>query len=333
MADLDVVVPGTLLYATKAGSRWRQAVALAAAQGIFENPTRFLISANGDAGPEASWEVTQSEVAMAIRAMNADAIIETAVPTCPDGLKGAIAKLGFRLMAPQDYRDLVELFTSDDAEHRRRTRTLRQVNVLDADILHGISTVDPVGLMPDVVLRLRTRDAVARFNDLLAMIRSLCSTASDDAIAHSLTAQSGTLRLTRWAGNWLEKADRLPALGGHIDDDPELVRITPENSASIGREFNNCMQTKSVRLASGVWTAWVIKPLDVIAALTKVQDGWLLTGIHGRGNLPVEWEIRARVAEKLRSMGIHAHTPVPTPARLDCFGLARWPDFEDDFEC
>lgn len=306
VARLEVAAPGFLLHALRAPPRWRQALYVAFSCGLLERPETFLLRANGGTGPNSLLE----DLGTTLRVMNAEAILAAAIGSVPDGLKGALTKLGMHPMSrPESYVRLVGLLGSK--AEPQRVKCLAQLSRLDEGLLDSLLTIDPIGLHPEVILHIRHGQEAAKFNARLQGLRSLCSTATNEALAQSISDSVADFRPSRWLRSWLEKADSPATTCDALDCDKEFERVTAANSKSVGLRFQNCIATKTPRLLSAAWSAWVWTPGPLIAALTQVEGGrWLCTGVHGPRNMPVSREQFRNLRDRLTGHGVHCYLPV-----------------------
>lgn len=86
-------------------------------------------------------------------------------------------------------------------------------------------------------------------------------------------------------------------------------------------------------MAMGAAAYFAITDLNVIVVLTRTDGGWLLTGLHGRANLPVSAETAQRVKERLNRQGVICLMPSGAQHELAAVtGVFRSvDDFDFDF--
>jgi len=311
---LDEAAPGILRHATKAAPAWRNAVATALAMGIRERSENFLLRANGrveDRDPDAQ----VSEVLVSMRPSD---ILDAALGEVPPSLLGTLKKIGATpLNTPAAYVRIIELLHSDTLDARARCKVLEQLNErLDDELLQTVSIIDPACLTPAAVLAIRTASEAHKVNVRLAVIREICSTATDDALRQSIE-NARHLRPGLWIRSWLGRADRLPPLGIPLDVEPSVRRIVPATAHKAGQKWQNCLAGHVNAMISGAAAYFEIDDLNVLVVLTRVDDGWLLTGIHARANLPVHRGVPERVKEKLGPLGVRVFLPAGPPAALE----------------
>lgn len=326
LVALEEHASGILLTATRAGPAWRNAVALAAASGVLERPDDFLLRACAEDHGSRPWPEVVAILCSLLTEMKPADIVTATLGECPDGLLGALKKIGpDPLTTPGAYLRLHALFASDLPEHRARRRVIEQLVSLNDDLLQVCECLDLALLTPEVARNTRTAIEAHRLNELAATIRRVCSTATDEALRQSIE-QSGRFHISNWARGWISRADRLPTSPLPTDDDPDLLRVTPASAAEVGREFRNCLATKASRLALGLWAAVAWRERGLIVSLTKLQDGdWLVTGIHAHGNGDVTRDMVEAVQAKFTRPGIHCFLPArPSREMAAASTLFHW---------
>lgn len=312
--SLDAAAPGILRHATSASPAWRNATATVLACGIRDCPQDFLLRANGFIGNESS----DLQIAQALVAMRPPRILEAALGDVPPLFLGTLTKIGGTpLNTPAAYVRLLELLRSDAPDAPSRRKVLANLDSsLDDDLLQTLSILDPACLTPAAVLAIRTVTEAHKVNARLAVIRKICSTATDDALRQSIE-NARHLRPGLWIRSWLGRADRLPPLGIPMDDDLSVRRIVPATAHKSGQKWKNCLAGHVNAMISGAVAYFEIDDLNVLVVLTRVDEGWLLTGIHARGNLPVHRGVPERVKEKLCPLGVRVFLPAGPPAALE----------------
>lgn len=312
---LDEAAPGILRHATKAAPAWRNAVATALAMGIRERSENFLLRANGrveDRDPDA-------QVSEVLVSMKPSDILDAALGEVPPSLLGALKKIGGTpLNTPAAYVRLVEMLRSAEPDARARRKVLEQINErLDDELLQVVGLLDLALLTPKSAVAIRTATEAHKINARLEVIRRVCSTATDDALKQSFET-SRHFRPGLWIRSWLGRADRLPPLGIPLDDDPTVVRILPVTAQAVGETWRNCLVGQVNLIASGAVAYFAIEDLNVIAVLTRTDEGcWLLSALHGRANFPVHRGVPERVKQRLVGLGVKCYLPAGPPPELE----------------
>lgn len=330
MMRLENIRPGILAFATRAPPFWRNAVACALSARVLHTPESFLLRANGDVGDESS----DVQVADALMALKPAGILESAYSEVPPGLPAILRKIGSNLLnTPEAYGRLYALLTSEESEQQARRRVLDRLDArLDDEIMHVVQLLPIRLLSPKTVLAVRTATEAHNVQSRVPLIQKMVSNATDEALRQSIE-DAPHFRASNWVRGWLARADRLPPLGIPLDDDPSVVRIVPASARSRGREWQNCLAGHSTAMAMGAAAYFAITDLNVIVVLTRTDGGWLLTGLHGRANLPVSAETAQRVKERLNRQGVICLMPSGAQHELAAVtGVFRSvDDFDFDF--
>ena len=311
---LDRARPGILRHATEAPPLWRNAVAVALSSGVLGAPESFLLRANGDVGPES----TDVQIANAFMMMMKPVdILEAAYSEVPPSLPGILKRIGSSLLNTcEAYGRLYALMTSHHPEQQARRRVLERINAkLDDELIQVVEILDIGILSPKTAMAVRTATAAHSVNLRVPIIKQLVSSANEESLRQSIE-DAPNFRASNWVRSWLGKSDRMPPLGIPLDNDPG-VRIMPSTARAMAREWNNCLAGHSHSMATGATAYFAIPDLHVIVVLTRTDGGWLLTGMHGRANMPVSAETAQQVRQKLSSQGVICLMPIGPPPELE----------------
>lgn len=315
---LDAASPGFLWQTMQMRPLWRQAVFLAMSAGLMERPVEFLARSIGEVEPDAAWANVLAELAATLRLMKPREVVEGAIGACPDGLLGALDKLGFEPMSPEGYGRLTSFFRNPTA--RKRRKVVEQIAHLDEDRLLAIEALDEVLLTPTIAMRAgRSRDAV-RLNAQVAAARLLCSGVSDQDLRVAIEADNGRLGRDWFSKLLSRRADRLLPLDHPTDGDAEFERVTPFNRRRFGEAFQNCLGRHDMllgRFLSGTWAMVAWAPAQVLVETTLSTDSsWLLTGLHAHANGRVTRATIERVAARLGPLGVKCFLAAKPPEEL-----------------
>ncbi|WP_313443794.1 hypothetical protein [Brevundimonas sp.] len=307
LVSLDEDAPGTLLFAIKSKSLWRNAVAVALATGALDHPKTFLLRAYGNLDEDRA-ESDRAQFALAIQKMKPQQIVEAALGEVPPSLCGSLRKIGWEpLSTPDGYRRLIEMLGSKTAEGRTRRRVLEQINdcrLTDDPVLQTVQILDLAILSPTVVSQISSTAECHRLNARLGLIRKMCSTASDAALKASADALGSRFNAGQFVRSWLGKADRLEPLGLPIDHAPGIIRISPQQAEKWGRRYRNCLSGYSHEMAAGALAFFVIESLAVIVVLRLTDAGWMLNGVYTHANGRVSRDVLQAVKESLTQLGV-----------------------------
>lgn len=336
LVRLEEDAPHTLLFAYRAGAFWRNAAAVAFANGALERPENFLLRAHGELDESKAATSLRAQFAQAICTMKPQQIVEAALDDVPPSLCGALQKIGFSpLSTAEAYRRLIALLASTSAVGRARRRILEQISGcrLTDDILQVVECLDLAVLTPTTATQVRNAEEAHRLNAILKAIRRLCSTATDAALQESADAMGIAFDTRRFARSWFAKADRLEPLGIPLDHDPDMVRINPATAEAAGRRWRNCLAGYAHEMAAGALAIFAIENLSVIAVLRLADAGWMLGGIHGGGNAAISREVVEAATSRLSDLGVLCIRPMSGDAVVASAvgGFRRDIDWDFDF--
>ena len=312
MMRLEDARPGILAFATRAPPLWRNAVGAALSAGVLHQES-FLLGCNGDVGPES----TDVQVTDAFMSMKPADILAAAYSEVPPNLPSILKKIGSSLLNTSEaYGRLYGLMTSEHPEQQARRRVLERIDArLDDELIQVVEVLDLSLLTPKSAMAVRTATEAHKLNARVPVIRQVCSGATDEALRRSIE-DAPHFRSSNWVRGWLGRADQLPPLGIPLDDDPGAERLVPASASKFGREWSNCLSGHRSAMAVGATAYLAIAELNVITVLTRTDGGWLLTGIHGRANMPVSAETSQRVKERLSGQGVICLLPNGPPPEL-----------------
>lgn len=320
----DDAQPGFLARVCRSRLLWRQALwSCLAAGGATDG--EVLFRATGEAGwLTAGPRSLIREFANVAPRLSARDLVEVTYGSCPDGLLGALRKLhGQPFGVPEFYRLLHRLFASDDPLDRRRRAALEQCSTLDERRLEAVLAMsDPGLLVPSVVNGLDGEEAVRRFERDVAIVRRLCSWATDGAIRDAV-AKARERRSRPFLAAMLSKADRLFPEAHPCDADPDLERFPIAKAREIGQGFRNCLSPERIlpQAASGVWAMIAWRGAELLIETRLLDSGaWAVHRVHAAGNQRVERQTLLRVRDKLAPLGVVC--PVCAEPRDELAGVA-----------
>lgn len=312
---LDEASPGFLRQTCRSKPIWRQCFAAIVAAGLMSHPALFLRRLHGQpVEGDPSWADLLREVAEVLPLLQPREMVMAGMDSCPDGFLGALAKCGPKLLSRPAYIRLLDLCTGSDPMLRRRRRVLEQMTSLDEGQFEALTRLDPILVVPVVVNRIHSREQADSLNEVLAVIRRCCTTATDDGIRQSLSSfVAGGAR--RWTRNWMERMDT--GVSSLIINDPEFEVVTPGTAARVAERFKNCLKSMRPRMLTGTWAAAVYEPASLILTFVRLADDrWLLTGSHAVGNGVVPQVLHYEVRKKVLSLGDRFMVPAETPPEL-----------------
>lgn len=260
----------------------------------------------------------------------------------PNGLLGALARLGPDPLEADQYLELHRLFASTAPADRRRTKLLGQIGGdLTSAQIEVLKILDPILMHPVLVSKIHDAEHVAELHYALDYIRTYCSGATDVGIRASL----GRLRLENSRVDlvrvWANRFDR-PPYDLDTRGDPTLTVLASAAAMNdAARRFQNCLKSKISDVFLGTHLFVEYRPTDtrqpgVVAELRRIDQGFFLEGLYGVGNTRVRAGRANLIRQKLAACGVALldHAPaspetIHAVARL----LGAWPMGLPDNAC
>lgn len=286
--------PSFLLFVCQARPLWRQALFLALAMGMAQQPESFVERLSG------AWNFDRGD---ALRVLLSDLpkyspteIIDASTGNAVLGLRGTLQRLGDKPLRPESYRRVLEWYRDG---HDPRPSLLRRMGILNQDVIDVLGQVHPC-LLPAVCSGvIRNCSDADRLNDALEFIKKRRPDADDNSLRQSAARLANEQTVESWVREWLRGVIELP---NPIDEcDNFWPAKTVSDLGDIGRRYRNCVGTHLAGPAISGKVAIVECRLEnAIIVLSRLAQGlWLIAGIHGPGNKPVDEQVRARVERLL----------------------------------
>lgn len=309
---LDEAAPGFLRHVTSARPQWRHAVSMSVANGLLDQPDRFLARACGDETIGLPWFDVISRMAKLLLGMSPAAIIEASFGSCPDGLLGALRKLGFEPLSLEAFLALHAVFHDPSLAGRRKV--LNQLSHIDEGLFEATMILDRAVLSPVVVRRVKDGRGAERLNALLGSLRRFCSTATDAAITKSISDLQPDTSNAEWARSWLARADQNIPAPPWSGGDGLIALTSGELLAMAGRNTRTCIRTRVSTMLAGRAAYYLEPKAGVIACVVRTTTGWLTTQIVGTANGSVLPRVRDSVFDVLEANGVPCFRPIPEEA-------------------
>lgn len=239
-------------------------------------------------------------IAHALTRWRVQRLVQANFDTTPLGLCGALAKLGETPMShPASYLKLCDVLAGQYGV--AKARIILQARTITSDLIDIAILLDPVLARPGVIETIKYVRTVHQINRAVELIRSICNSASDEALGHSIPPAKDW---KHWASRWLSRADRFP-LQPVIEDDGIEVLDSAEKLRDAGAVMRNCLQSRTAAAALGRVAYLHVKEPSAIVSLQAMSEGrWRLQGIHVHNNGSVDTETRVAVWEQLQRHGI-----------------------------
>lgn len=228
-------------------------------------------------------------------------ILRYAYGTVPTGFVGALSSIAKPLDRAEDYVRLHGLLTTG------------QPNLVEAlrggpicrDKLNILSVLDPRWTHINVLSRIESSHDARTFNRAVAFVQSVCSQATDGAVAEAIGRMRPTSTLPRLLQRWLCRADQLPESPVKVGDNELRPLVTLRDYLDVARKYRNCLASKLDEVASGRMAIAEFRgELLVEFRPLSIGKGWVVWAMHGQRNKPVEHRVAEMAAQRCEDQGI-----------------------------
>lgn len=234
-------------------------------------------------------------------------LLERAFGDCPDGLVGALRKLGFKPHGREIYLRLWEVFRRGGPEDRVRARAIQQLPTLDENLLGAALALDLNLLSPRTVMRCGDAKSAETLNARAQVVRAVCSGETSDTIRSAVETE-GRRSWPGWFPTKLSGADRPLPHQLPTDGAEGFERVTPHNAARFAAEFRNCLRTSEVMLArmlSGCFALVAYRgAFKALLEMVKLDEGWAVSMVHVERNGPVSRDIMLKLRAIMEPLGV-----------------------------
>jgi hypothetical protein len=237
-----------------------------------------------------------AELGRRIRMDNKKALLRKSIPGCPEGLTGAMGKIGWRVMASDRYDDLIDLLREPAA-----AKVLCHIGRIKPRIISNLKQLDPAYRNNTIVANLCSDDDISELRYAVAVARRFQPAATDRELARSLVQYYRkhppehpgwrTGSLGEWLGRRLRKFGVPTPPWEGTDVIVPLKTVTEIHHAAA--EFRNCIADKvaSVVVGSRCFYVYRGKVKAVIALDHDPAMGWGVGEILGKENRQVAGHI------------------------------------------
>lgn len=293
LVSLDRLAPGILARALTASPLRRQAIYAAVA-------TRQILYGDFAADHESPDDV--AGLADTLLRERGREIIRYAFGDVPDGLAGALEKIGTAPMArPESYIVLHAIFAQPKSASA--ANALRYVDAIDDKTLASVEVLDGHLVHQNVLTRLNGAVDAKDFSRAMAVVKTVCSRATDEAVANSIARMPSSATLPSLVQRWTRRADCV--LPHPIADDDELRALrTVSDLSEAGRRYHNCLMSK-VEDVLGSRVAFAEFCNEAILEFRPMAHGigWLFWAAHGPYNNIVSGRTQRAVEAKMDQIG------------------------------
>lgn len=247
-------------------------------------------------------------------------LLERSFGSCPDGLVGALGKLGFEPLATHRYRQLLDLFEGSAPDQLIRAQAIRQMAHLDDGIIEAALTLDSDLVSPRVLMKVPNGRVAEKTNAQARLIRQVCTGETSLTLRTAISADEDR----GWPGWFSKKLERADTPFPHdlpTNGDPEFERVSPKNAQRIGSEFKNCLGRSERflhRLLSGSFcmVAYRGEPTCIIELVKCEGEGWIAPRIHLPNNAAIRREAMVAIQQRLAPLGVRLLIPAEPPKEM-----------------
>jgi hypothetical protein len=254
------------------------------------------------AGVQAD-EDSDTALANILRRERARVVIEHVFGAAEDGLLGALARLGAEpLSSPGSYARLHALFRR--AEDRHKGEALQHVGQITGKMLRVIDALDARWVHRETLTRIETMAEAITFNRAVAFAQSVCSRATDEAVAGAIARLQPTSNLVGVVQRFVRRADNFPPHPVQGDGEVRPFNSVPD-FLGASRTYRNCLSQK-IEVALVGRAAFAEFRGEAILELRRLSDGfgWMLWEVHVARNMPVPSAIKQAAEAKCAALGI-----------------------------
>ncbi len=292
--SLDARRPGFLRHVLTAGPSARHAA--------------FLVLAHRERA-SGSEQPIDDTLLQRLMSDKPSALIEAEFGHVPDGLIGTLNRLEEDL-PPTLYRKLFDQFR----EGSERAKALQQISgTLRRATIRIALHVHPVGVHPTAIIALEGEArtvSVGSFNCAIALIKTVCLSASDAVLRQSMLGFSGPV--DHWLKSWIRRPEKLNFVHPIPKTDKVFQAcVSGAECADWGRKLRNCMGARASLTALGL-TAYAVtrdaahrEAGRTAIELRRLTGGrWLLTEMVGQDNVEPSMDEMQPLLDHLASLGI-----------------------------
>ncbi|QFU15150.1 hypothetical protein [Microvirga thermotolerans] len=291
----------------------RQAIFACFAEADWENPGEIASRLRAVAPAECvSHFDPLAQIARSLATSRAREIVLATYGEVPDGLLGALARVGDEPLPAPNYRLLFSFFA--DPNLRRKGRVLRHIGEIDVRVLQVIEVVDDAELLsPAIISLLASQHHALDFARTVRWLKGL-DHVDNDALDEAIRGASTKRGLGRALQYWIERTEQLP--DQPIIDDPEFQVLSNVSMLRAkGIEYRVCLHTsdpiREAVLGLVAFAEWRPSPDElgaIVELLPLVRKGsserhWMIVSINAADNAPLPRSIRKRVNARLGALG------------------------------
>lgn len=239
---------------------------------------------------------------MALRSRETIRVVHGRVP---DGLLGALRRLGPAPLAHTRYWQLLTAFSRP--ANRHQSRFIRQTSSTITGVqLEAVFGLDPVLLHRNVVEHFYNAEEIEQANAALRLLRRTSPKITDDVVQSTIRA-GRVMDLGRYFWRLfalIEHPLASPPIPADLED--VLLLDTGKGIAAHGKQYRTCIARRTPMVAAGAqaFVVWRCSP-GTVAELHRREDGGFgLFKLHGPYNLPPSPSVADEFQSMLGALGI-----------------------------
>jgi hypothetical protein len=295
LVKLDTLAPGLIRRVVTASPMVRQAI--------------FLVLACLDSLKLRPHTPVQSDgnedemLARVLRAERAREIFIHAFGRAPEGLLGALERLGGTPMkSAKSYHQLAMIFA--DPDKSRTANALRYVGAITEKTLDVVEALDDRWIHQETLKRLENADEAGDFNGAVRFAQSTNSRATNEVIEAAIAHLKPEATLAKMVQRWVRRADRFPEQP--VEQDNDLYPLaTVRDLIHAGRRYRNCLNSRLEQILLGM-AAFAEFHGEAIIEFRPLSNGvgWILWEVHALGNGIVPEPVAQAARQKCAELGI-----------------------------
>ena len=312
-SKLDTACPGFLNASFHVSALKRQAIFACFAEVDWKNPDQLASRLRAIAPAECVSHLDPlAQIARSLVTSRAREIVLVTYGEVPDGLLGALARVGDEPLPAAYYRLLFSFFAEPNLQ--RKGRVLRHIGRIDVRVLQVIEVVDDAELLnPAIISLLASQHHALDFARTVRWLKGL-DHVDNEALDEAIRGASTRRSLGRALQYWIERTERLPDQPVLNDPHFQVLSTVPLLRAK-GVEYRVCLNSsdpiREAVLGLVAFAEWRPSP-DELGAIVElrplVRAGsseryWMIASINAPDNSPVPRSVRIQVGRRLAALG------------------------------
>lgn len=293
LVNLDDEIPGVISRVLTAAPARKQA--------IFAGLAAYEVKAGVFEADDALFPQSFAEV---VRHGRVADILRFVFGDVPEGLPGLLERIGERpLDRPGDYLAIHQMLARNDVGAADALRGSGRITRRKLEVL---SALDPRWHHASTLERIDTGAEAITFNAAVEFVQSVCSRATDEAVAQAIAQMHPTSTLPRLLDRFVRRADRLPPHPVPAGDNELRPLTSMRDHLVAARRYRNCLASKVGQVAAGRIAIAEFREecLLEFRPLSSSSSGWMFWLCHGSRNGLVPISTVNAAAAKCDVLGI-----------------------------